>query len=92
MPKKDPKYGKPASGPRPKSSFSEITGKVPRPYETAEPTEDSRACYTPDDLEFLRAVDARRRKLGRVQLAYTEILDILKSLGWRKVEPAAREE
>jgi hypothetical protein len=41
----------------------------------------------PEEAEFARACDARRRRLGVVSLPYSEVLKVAKELGYRKVEP-----
>jgi hypothetical protein len=40
--------------------------------------------YTPDEVEFMFAVEAEQRRLNRKFLAWSEILAILKSLGYSK--------
>ena len=42
--------------------------------------------YTPEELEFLRAVDHYKRSKRRPFPTWIEVLDILRSLGWQKVE------
>lgn len=50
---------------------------------------DSSVCkgsdYDSDELEFLRAVDDYKRNTGRAFPAWTEILAVFKTLGYRKV-------
>lgn len=46
--------------------------------------------YTEDQLEFLRAMDSYKRSKRRPFPAWHEVLEVLKSLGYRKV--AAHEE
>lgn len=45
------------------------------------------ADYTPDELEFLTAVDAYKRQTGRAFPAWTEILALFVSLGYKKETP-----
>lgn len=42
--------------------------------------------YTPEELEFLKAIDAHKRRAGRVFLAWSEVLAVLKSLGYAKAK------
>jgi hypothetical protein len=44
------------------------------------------ATYDGDELEFLRAMDAYKRRTGRQFPACSEVLGVLKGLGYRKVE------
>jgi hypothetical protein len=41
--------------------------------------------YTENELEFLRAVDTYKRETGRAFPTWTEVLNVLVSLGYRKV-------
>ena len=41
--------------------------------------------YDDEELEFLKAVDAWKRKTGRQFPTCSELLEILRALGWRKV-------
>ena len=54
--------------------------------------ERNAAAYDDDVCELLKAVDEWRRKSGRTYPAWSETLQLLKNLGWRKVgkevEPA----
>ncbi|MBI4880139.1 MAG: hypothetical protein HY812_10850 [Planctomycetes bacterium] len=43
-----------------------------------------------DTLEFLRAIDAFKRSTGRNFPTWTEVLEILRSLGYRKAGKADR--
>ncbi len=51
---------------------------------------DELPCLPPEDLsdtdtlEFLRAIDAFKRSTGRSFPTWTEVLEILRSLGYRK--------
>jgi len=45
------------------------------------------ADYSADEIEFLKAVDEYKRSTGRAFPAWTEILAVLRSLGYRKVVP-----
>lgn len=54
--------------------------------------ERNAAAYDDDVCELLHAVDEWRRKSGRSFPAWSEVLQLLKGLGWRKVgaaEPVA---
>jgi hypothetical protein len=58
--------------------------------------ERNAAMYDQDVFDLLQAIDAWRRKNDRSFPAWSEVLQILKALGWRKVaspetkaEPAA---
>lgn len=65
----------------------------PRGGKEINPSSDSQASrqYDADQLEFLMAIDAYKRRTGRfVNLAWTEVLDILKSLGYAKPSPTAQ--
>ena len=42
--------------------------------------------YDAEQLEFLRAMDEFKRVNGRPYPTWCEVLSVLKSLGWRKVE------
>lgn len=58
-------------------------------------TDDRRAAeegeMTDEQFEFLMAVDEYRRVNNRPFPSWTEILEIFKTLGYRKVEPSDRE-
>lgn len=46
---------------------------------------------TPDELEFLKAMDAYKRKNSRPFPTWREVLDVLRSLGYRKAaEPSGQ--
>ena len=47
--------------------------------------ERNAAMYDQDVFELLQAIDAWRRKNDRQFPAWSEVLQILKGLGWRKV-------
>lgn len=42
--------------------------------------------YTPDEVEFAKAMYEYRRKTGRQFPSWAEVLDVVKSLGYRKKE------
>ena len=44
--------------------------------------------YTDDQIEFLRAMDRYKREMNRPFPAWTEVLEVLLSLGYRKVASA----
>ena len=50
--------------------------------------ERNSAAYDDEIFELLQSIDAWRRKNSRAFPAWSEVLQILKSLGWRKVAPA----
>lgn len=43
--------------------------------------------YTLDEIEFLRAIDAYKRKHERPFPTWREVLGVLRELGWEKVGP-----
>ncbi len=43
-----------------------------------------RGDYTPDELEFLRAIDHYKREKRRPYPEWWEVLEVIKSLGYRK--------
>ena len=45
--------------------------------------------YTADELEFLRAIDHYKKWKQRPHPTWHEVLEVLKSLGYRKVENAS---
>jgi hypothetical protein len=55
--------------------------KPPRPRNAAT---NVGADYTPDELEFLHAIDRYKRKHRRPFPAWSEVLQVLLSLGYRK--------
>jgi hypothetical protein len=52
-------------------------GARPRPNHSDEPYDD-------DESEFLAAMDEYIRRTGRKFPTWTEALDVLRSLGWRR--------
>lgn len=46
--------------------------------------------YDADEIEFLQAVDRYKREKSRPFPTWAEVLEVLKSLGYRK-EPASKE-
>lgn len=40
--------------------------------------------YTPDEIEFMRAMDEYKRRAGRQFPTWSEVLEVLKSLGYRR--------
>ncbi len=42
--------------------------------------------YTPEEIEFLQAMDAYMRAKGKRFPSFTEVLNVAKSLGYRKVD------
>lgn len=49
---------------------------------------DPGAEYSPDEVEFLRAIDAYKRRARRPHPTWSEVLAVLRSLGYRKVAPS----
>lgn len=45
------------------------------------------ADYDADELEFIRAMDEFMRRTGKKFPTFVEVLDVAKSLGWRKPPP-----
>jgi len=46
--------------------------------------------YTPDELEFMKAVEQHKREKDKNSLTWSEVLEIAKALGYQKVaEPTA---
>lgn len=52
---------------------------------TRDPGSSFDQVYSDDELEFLRAVDAYKRKYKRPWPSWGEILTVFKSLGYRRV-------
>ena len=44
--------------------------------------------YTDDEIEFMKSMDDYKRRSGRQFPTWSEVLEVLRSLGYRKVEPA----
>ena len=61
-------------------------GVATPPTTEAARARSERADYTPEELEFLAAVDKYKREHRRPFPALTELLGVLKSLGYRKEE------
>lgn len=40
--------------------------------------------YTPEEIEFLVAIDQYKRRTGRRFPTWMEVLNVLRGLGWRK--------
>ena len=45
--------------------------------------------YSPDEVEFMQAMDTYKRSSGRMFPTCSEVLEVLKSLGYAKLPPAA---
>jgi hypothetical protein len=43
--------------------------------------------YNADELEFMRAMDLYKRRSGRQFPTWSEVLEVLQNLGYRKVAP-----
>lgn len=48
--------------------------------------------YDDDELEFLKAVEKYKRDKHKLFPTYTEILGVLKGLGWKKEKEVARDD
>jgi hypothetical protein len=44
--------------------------------------------YTPEEIEFMQAFDEYKRKSGRMFPTCSEILEVIKAMGYAKVSPA----
>ena len=53
--------------------------------------ERNAAHYDADTVEFIKAVDSYRRRFDKAFPNWSEVLDILKSLGYSKVDSQAQE-
>jgi hypothetical protein len=47
----------------------------------------SGADYTPDEIEFMMAMDRYKRRHGRPFPTWREVLAVLRGLGYRKPDP-----
>ena len=45
--------------------------------------------YSDDEIEFMKAMDDYKRKSGRQFPTWSEVLEVMRSLGYRKVEAPA---
>jgi hypothetical protein len=45
--------------------------------------------YTPEEIEFMRAMDLYKRNNRRPFPTWSEVLEVIRSLGYRKVEAAS---
>jgi hypothetical protein len=45
--------------------------------------------YSLDEVEFMKAMDDYKRKSGRMFPTWSEVLEVVRSLGYSKPEPAA---
>jgi hypothetical protein len=45
--------------------------------------------YSPDEVEFMQAMDAYKQSSGRMFPTCSEVLEVVKSLGYAKLPPAA---
>ena len=48
--------------------------------------------YTPEEIEFMRAMDEYKRKAGRQFPTWSEVLEVLRSLGYEKFPLAETDE
>jgi hypothetical protein len=63
----------------------ERRGKVERRRQI-DPTTCERD-YTPDQVDFMKAMDLYKRRSGRQFPTWSEVLEVLENLGYRKVAP-----
>jgi hypothetical protein len=78
----------PASFSQPFAPDTEEPTMKPRtPSPPAEDRVHVGAEYTPEEAEFLAALDRYKRRHRRPHPRWTEVLAVLRSLGWRKVGP-----
>ena len=45
--------------------------------------------YSPDEVEFMQAMDAYKRSSGRMFPTCSEVLEVVKSMGYAKLPPVA---
>lgn len=43
--------------------------------------------YTPEEIEFMRAMDEYKRKSGRMFPTWSEVLEVVRSLGYVRIAP-----
>jgi len=43
--------------------------------------------YTDDEIEFMKAIDKYRRESGRPFPTWSEVLEVVQSLGYQKIRP-----
>lgn len=72
---------------KPKECDDEVDAalKVPGEKKRRRRNERNAAAYDDEVCELLKAIDLWRQKSGRSFPAWSEVLGLLKSLGWRKV-------
>lgn len=46
--------------------------------------------YQPEEVEFMRAMDDYKRRSGRQFPTWSEVLEVIRDLGYRKVAPPSR--
>lgn len=46
--------------------------------------------YQPEEVEFMRAMDDYKRRSGRQFPTWSEVLEVIRDLGYRKVAPPTR--
>lgn len=71
------------------TTTTEYTGEDRRKVERRrqiDPTTCERD-YQPDEVEFMRAMDDYKRRSGRQFPTWSEVLEVLRDLGYRKVAP-----
>ena len=46
--------------------------------------------YKPEEIDFMRAMDDYKRRSGRQFPTWSEVLEVIRDLGYRKVAPPTR--
>ena len=78
-PKKKPKSKRKAAGKA--KGTTRTTSRSAKRRSPKEPEEDPEVLEF-ERTEFLRAMDAYKRKTGKTFPSWTEVLDVLRTLGW----------
>ena len=66
---------------KPSTRTSSRSAKRRSPKEAAEERLNNELCEV-ERVQFLRAMDAYKRKTGKTFPSWTEVLDVLRSVGW----------
>jgi len=75
-----------------RNARSADVGAVPAPHHSRRRMIDPTTCerdYEPDELEFMRALDEYKRTSGRMFPTCSEVLEVLRSLGYARVATTA---
>jgi len=65
---------------------ADLAGRLKTIGDNLRPNEGiNRSDYTDEETEFLKAIDTYKRVSGRPHPRWTEVLAVLKALGYRKV-------